>query len=851
LFLYPALTLGFLFVGVPLLVHLINMLRHRRQRWAAMDFLLASYRKQRKWIHLRQLLLLLSRLVIATLLIAILCGWSGGRGLLDALGGRVTHHVIVLDDSYSMGDRSVDSRGEGGVANVSLPASSNTIDRDFEKAGGVNAYSRALSTLQDLTRYLANQDGEHQLTVMRASRAAMSVRAGSRTGDSAADLSSQSVGEDARLINRIMSTRESAVSVDLVSAIDLASELLRSTPADEKYFYVLSDFREQQWGAADRLAEALRGIGNETPVRLIDCAAEPLGNLAITSLSPSPDVWVAGVPVMMRVSVKNFGKREARNVLLTPRLIQYPDEPIQPDPGASFSGKAEVLPELMIDTLAPGEEVTKTFQVYVAEKGTHAVEVRLPADALSIDNHRVCTLPLSAADRVLIIDGDIDGVGAYHVASSLNPGSQVEVGVLPDVQPPSFLRSIDYETLTGYRAVYLIDLPEIGDNAADALTEYVRRGGGLAWFLGDRVNASSYNQSLLREGRKLLPSYLDQPVALAPRLEGGSGDVLFGEGGQLFGPLLAAGDGILSLVGVSNSWGINSDESSPREGGDYQVCLKRRDGLPLVTQHEFGDGRVMTSLMGLNGNWTNWPGDPTFVVCLLQSNAWLWSAASPPVSRDVESPYLKQMAGTEVLQQATFLPPSVVPPRVPFEMVGKELDAASSKGTGEYLFELDPGEMLIRGDEHLDDVLLPGLAEWGFLAVDGSSRVVPQASVIQQGDGDLGRADHASIVQQLSPINVRFVERRSWNQDEMASGSSAMTLLLILMLIMFLCVEQGLAYWASYHVSPTGKLAGPSRPRTVSGSTRFTGSSDGSLFADGSRESSDKPRSGRPQGGLV
>ena len=50
MFLYPALTAGFLFVAVPLLVHLINMLRHRRQRWAAMDFLMAAYRKQRNWI---------------------------------------------------------------------------------------------------------------------------------------------------------------------------------------------------------------------------------------------------------------------------------------------------------------------------------------------------------------------------------------------------------------------------------------------------------------------------------------------------------------------------------------------------------------------------------------------------------------------------------------------------------------------------------------------------------------------------------------------------------------------------------------------------------------------------------
>lgn len=139
-FLFPALAAGFLFVAVPPLVHLINMLRHRRQQWAAMEFLLASYRKQKKWIILRQLLLLLCRIAIAVVMIAMLAGWTGGSGWLDALGGKTTHHVVVLDDSFSMSDTS----------------------------GGVRAYDRALAALDGLSRRLATADGSHQLTVIRS-----------------------------------------------------------------------------------------------------------------------------------------------------------------------------------------------------------------------------------------------------------------------------------------------------------------------------------------------------------------------------------------------------------------------------------------------------------------------------------------------------------------------------------------------------------------------------------------------------------------------------------------------------------------------------------------------------------
>ena len=59
-FLYSILAFGFFLAAVPVLIHLINLMRHRRVQWAAMEFLLQSYRKHRKWVMLRQLILLLA-----------------------------------------------------------------------------------------------------------------------------------------------------------------------------------------------------------------------------------------------------------------------------------------------------------------------------------------------------------------------------------------------------------------------------------------------------------------------------------------------------------------------------------------------------------------------------------------------------------------------------------------------------------------------------------------------------------------------------------------------------------------------------------------------------------------------
>jgi hypothetical protein len=765
------------------------MLRHRRQRWAAMDFLLASYRKQKKWIRLRQLLLLLSRIAVAAVLMALLSGWTGGRKMLGILGGQTTHHIVILDDSYSMWDQSFDvaarplidgSSGEESVARMNT------------------AYGRALQSLQDLTRQLASDDQEHQLTVMRASRAAMATRGGSESGDAAADLSAQTITSDASIVNRLMGTSASPLNTDLVPALDLATNLINSTPADAKFLYIASDFRAREWGSAERLAESLKALVSDVSIRMIDCAAKPSVNLGITDVSPQQDVWVAGVPTVVDVTVHNYGKTLASNVSIATRVIRYSNDLQLADPTLSYSGDVESLPPLVIESLEPGAEITKSFQVYVTEMGTHVIEAALPDDALAIDNIRCCTLPLTDAEKVLVIDGDPDGRGAFHVASVLNPGSQVRIGAVPDVQPPSFLRSVSVETLASYRAIFLIDLPEIGENGASALAEYVGRGGGIAWFLGSRVNRESYNRTLLGQDRFLLPAPLDGQLDLAQANDNSSPDVQFGERSSLLDPLRAGGDGAFALVGVARSWNLGAGDET--DAPTVRTLLRRRDGNPLVTRHEVGRGRVITVLMGLDGTWTNWPGDPTFVVFLLQSNANLWSGAAPMTQRFVDAPLTESLRQSEFTGEATYLPATQQPPRIPIEITAVREEAGLSD-VPLLKLNFDPNEMVIAGEPYVDEILQPGVSEWTLSRTDGQKEIVPVASVLRVGEGDLSRADHASIAQQLLPVEVAFVSSSAWSEENNTAGNSTLTLVLLGLLGAILAAEQALAYWASYHVS--------------------------------------------------
>ncbi len=108
-FLSPLLLVGLLGAGVPLLVHLIGRDRAKRHPFAAMDFVLRCNRRLARRLRLRQLLLLITRMVLAAGVAVMMAKpFVETESDLPALGGGPQSAVLVLDDTVSM------SRREGG-----------------------------------------------------------------------------------------------------------------------------------------------------------------------------------------------------------------------------------------------------------------------------------------------------------------------------------------------------------------------------------------------------------------------------------------------------------------------------------------------------------------------------------------------------------------------------------------------------------------------------------------------------------------------------------------------------------------------------------------------------------------
>src|SRR5438094_5770113 len=94
-----ALTLGGAMVSAPIIIHLINRMRFKRIRWAAMEFLLKSQKRNRRRLIIEQLLLLALRCFLIFLAVMLVSRYIG----LSFAGFQLqnTTHVVVLDDTLS------------------------------------------------------------------------------------------------------------------------------------------------------------------------------------------------------------------------------------------------------------------------------------------------------------------------------------------------------------------------------------------------------------------------------------------------------------------------------------------------------------------------------------------------------------------------------------------------------------------------------------------------------------------------------------------------------------------------------------------------------------------------------
>ena len=472
------LMLGWLAAAsAPLIIHLLNKRKYREAPWAAMRFLLAAIKKNSRRLQLEQWLLLAVRTLLI-LLVVVAAAEPGfrGAGLLVPTGERV-HRTIVVDGSFSMDYRPT---GEKSYFEQAKQLAARVVERGREGDG----YSLVL---------LGTPSRTIVATPLFRKDDARAIIDDLVQPDGAGDLT-QCLNELDRTLAKARESHPQIKRREVYFITDLGKQTWESSGA-QRSTDAIAEFRTrcERWG-------------NETTVAVIDVGLSDVENTAIVELSSDEPYGVVGLPSTIRAVVKHFG-RSARQGL-----------------NATLSIDGRKVEEKLLN-VESGGETTVVFD-YPAlnptrEPGSRVYEVEISSDRLAIDNYRRLVLETKPQLRVLVLHDPVVsdearfGIENLQTALRLKPGaeSMSSSPVRVDVETDDVLQRRE---IGEYDCVFLVDLKRLTPAAVRILHNYVREGGGLVTWLGPRVDAKSYNESLAVGDERLLPAKLG-PIIVEPQ----------------------------------------------------------------------------------------------------------------------------------------------------------------------------------------------------------------------------------------------------------------------------------------------------------------------------------------------
>ena len=758
-------------VAIPILIHLINLVRHKTVRWAAMEFLLKSHKRNRNYVWLKQMLLLLAR--IAVLLIALLLlgqvGCDGDR-IGRLLSGRSTHHYVILDDSFSMGQRG-------------------------EKENDATAFDRARATLSLIAQRAKDRQNQ-KFTLLRNSKAiqmedVVDVPANSSDSPyrSVADIENVLIDNQ---FNSLLETVKGSLEVSWFSVgvgpgLTRVKTLVEERSDENAIVYILSDFRTKDWDAPKAVASDLAAVHNAGgAIELINCATTGDSNVAIVDLQPISSVRVAGTPLMMQLKVKNFGNDVVTKVQANISTTAY-SQPKVPE-GLSF--QKEDLPTVFIAEVAPNETQTRVFPVFFDLPGTHSISAQLNSDGLIADDRRDCTVDFEAASKVLLID-NARQLHSNFLSLALSPDGST--GIEPIFRTKDFLRDVSPEDLQTFEVIFLLDVDSLDDVALKKLESFCQNGGGVAFFAGPNADLGFYNR-IYREGQGIYPIELEQSVEVIEDLN------TIGRDFQatihpIFAPVNRQKTTLLDLVNVqrsivpTRSWLLKKPATA-----EVIATVRGDENRPLFVTGRFGDGHVIACTTTAGPVWNNWARNATFPPIMLLMQDFLATGNQSSNDLMVHTLYTISVDRNDFLPKAKILKP--IADGQPRELADLILTPAEdgkleNKISG---FSATPATDDI-------EVKRPGVFDFWLQRNSGEYLVIRKSFNVDVSESNLRHAATGKLIASLESSQPIFSQWNSFNAQPEVRQASSLTRFFLIALSVLLLAEQALAYSLSYHQS--------------------------------------------------
>ena len=546
-------------IAIPILIHLLNRRRFRTVEWAAMRFVLAAMRRNRRRLRFESWLLLALRcavLAIAGLALARPIGCADSALAAAAGAGREAGlHVVVVDNS---GSTAAPAGNDATVLDRLREAAAATVEFAGSGGGRVAAFAAAAPSADVVPAPVFDSDA-----------AAAAVR----------DLP------------------QTSSTTDLAGAMEAAVEAIETYAGDDPARPTLHVFTDNAAAAlADpRLAElgpraaAVADVNWYVP-------DDPTSNAAVVALATGDRLVRRGFDVDLAGRVASFGGSASLPATWTVDGRTF--DTITAD--ASAEPAAVAAPPSLADAVADGR--------------AHVVALRLPSPSgVPGDDERRLVVEQVRRLPTLLVEGaggDASAAGGVSlVEAALSPG-----GGAGPVDYVGVERIGDLElagrALDDYRAVILDGVGGIGEATAAQLAGFVRGGGALLIFAGESTTADNYNTRLAPLG--LLPG------TLARRVSAGD-DVPFAldvdprQPHRYLAAFRGAGETGVDRPVVLQYWQLDlADDRDAEVVADFAGT-----GDPAIVTHPLGEGRVVTvATAAADPQWTALPATPAFPAVL-------------------------------------------------------------------------------------------------------------------------------------------------------------------------------------------------------------------------------------------
>jgi hypothetical protein len=322
---------------------------------------------------------------------------------------------------------------------------------------------------------------------------------------------------------------------------------------------------------------------------LIDVGQPRSSNLAITNLHTSTPYVTINRETSFEVTLHEFADEPRSNAVV------------------ELLTDGEPVGEQSLD-IAASSDATAQFTYRFNSPGQHSIEARTSGDRLEVDNTRWLVVPVREAVRVLCIAGRAGA--ARYVADALNPNPVDDSPIQPVVISETDLPEVD---LADFDCVFVCNVAQFTPGEAERLARFANAGGGVVFFLGDRVLAEHYNTLKTDTKQPLIPAKIGQ-IINQPSF--GLDPLEYRH--PIVNPFRGRERAGLLTTPVARYHRLEL----PRDRPVTAVAAALQNGDPFIVTAPLGRGRTiliatdgsLTSVDAATGEpWTSWPTWPSFL----------------------------------------------------------------------------------------------------------------------------------------------------------------------------------------------------------------------------------------------